>query len=289
MKKTIKTICLIAILFVMPFLSNAAISGNEKFQNDTTALKEQAKQAKKQGDTASMNLAIKSYLEELNGKYSKENFNFLISYATSTRSESFQFYFKNQDLINKISGNLLGSRLVEQVIRLEYLKLNPKADPKAPDWTLLEEKVKPFGAAGQFELLRVKWDYYFKVKDWKNFVYKFKEFTEKYPSRVDKSRGNDDLYDLYNECSDKELLKIAAGIQKKILDAETQKLFIGNYMDTYACLLYRSGQQAKAIEWEQKTVDYYKALKSDEYDPNNLKEVESVVEKMKAGLPTWQQ
>jgi len=284
MKTTLKAICQVISITALPFLSQACTSTKVSLKSDTTELKVQAEQAKKNGDTAAMNLAIKNYAEELHGKLSKHQIAFIVNFATSTRTEAFRFFLNNQDQIDQLNGNLYGTRVLEYIIYQDLLKPFMGKKSPEPDWRSLENTVKQFGTLGFYALSKGKMDYYFETNNWKQFVSAFSSYLKKYQSRLDRLfDGNNRLWDVYEACDDKKILKIASAIQRKIIDIEPDKGISAVYADTYACLLYRSGQKAEAIYWMEKAIEGFKANS----DIVQLKVSEENLRKIKADLPTW--
>jgi hypothetical protein len=59
-----------------------------------------------------------------------------------------------------------------------------------PDWTLIGEKVKPFGTPGEEILLRAKTVAYYNKQDWSDYVPIAKTYLEKYGTNIPEQERN---------------------------------------------------------------------------------------------------
>lgn len=68
-------------------------------------------------------------------------------------------------------------------------------------------------------------------------------------------------------------------LEIKPANEEMSRMVYANFIDTYASLLYKSGQRREAIAWEEKSLPYLNA--------NGKEQAEAIIYKMKKNLPVW--
>jgi len=133
-------------------------------------------------------------------------------------------------------------------------------------------------------LLKVKAEYYQNKKQWVLLSQTAYEIMRKYGDQVDSRTRNDMAWDYVFEHSDdpKILNEAAKWMKKNIGNADADDA----YLDTYANLLYKTGQKDQAIVFENTAVQL--AIKN-RVPGTYLKAERDNLEKMKAGKSTWEE
>jgi thiol-disulfide isomerase/thioredoxin len=104
------------------------------------------------------------------------------------------------------------------------------------------------------------------------------DILNNYGNILGDAESNDIIWDhIFNVTGNKVILSGALGWMR----ASVSRRFDLESYDTYANLLYKTGNQKDAVQWEQKCVEL--ALKG----YGTPEEFKIVLEKMKMGLPTW--
>lgn len=145
-----------------------------------------------------------------------------------------------------------------------------------PNWTNIEKEFTvTYPKYSKLATLFAKALYYNQVKKLdKKINYTF-EYLSTSPSSLDAGTLNEWAMSVYTGSMDKDLLNKALFISKKSLeDGEAAE-----FLDTYACILYKLGRTEEGIEWETKAlskattdIDYYK----------------KTIEQMKKGDKIWE-
>ena len=98
--------------------------------------------------------------------------------------------------------------------------------------------------------LRMQHRYYEQTEDWKNYASVSQNFIED-AEKFDANQANSICWTLYENCDDKEVLAKAVEWMKPVLAAEPQNWL---YIDTYAALLYKTGNLAEAEKQARKAI-----------------------------------
>ena len=145
-----------------------------------------------------------------------------------------------------------------------------------PDWTELYTRLNQKYGNRAGELVSYVRMIFFKENGMQDsLLASIPDYMNSYVSHLQPELLNSIVWTIFEISTNNALLQQAAGWCKTILDEENNAL----YIDTYANLLYKSGQKEEAIVWEQKAVD--KAGDSIQGLKENL-------DKMKNGEKTWQ-
>lgn len=215
-----------------------------------------------------------------NELFLQENLELIGEFMGDTDSESFVFFWKQQDKINAVLGDYQAENKIMNCINTTYLPQDISSS-KAADWLALEDTViRKFGALGKEIISGQRMIYHFlTANDWQSYGEYFKQYymlSLKHPRRY---YMNDMSWAVFQHVKDLDILKFALDVMKYDLETYDQDSF--QAYDTYANLLYKTGRNKEAIEWEEK------ALKRAKGSPDDFKTFADLLTKMKKGEPTW--
>ncbi len=211
-------------------------------------------------------------------QYSKEDIEQVVKNTRFTNDEGFSFFNKNRTMINSV----MGDRYAEFFLMLWIYQtdIGPVIEGKdaQPEWKKMEKKIiKQHGELGEEIVWKSKYTYYLNKKDIPSFVNSIDPYIRKYADRFFVFEINNYAWKIFQEVSDKKLLLKAVDWSKISIDRE--KPVSPAYYDTYANLLYKTGQMEKALAAEQDAIN----AASDEEKPA----FQEVLNKMKKGEKTW--
>jgi thiol-disulfide isomerase/thioredoxin len=150
------------------------------------------------------------------------------------------------------------------------------------DWRKIARKWKhriPDYDLGQI-LQTVKMRYYFHEKSWEQCASAAVLLIDQYSSQLGPRAINDIIWDnVFLHAWDHNTLKKALEDMRNVISLVPDNTF---HMDTYANLLYKTGQKKEAIEWESKAIDITKKQNG------SAKGFETTLTKMQAGGVTWE-
>lgn len=145
-------------------------------------LKDLMQSATQVGDRIGVELAQRAFLGRLGVPFTEQDISFVASFTKSTKDPGFDFMSLHAVAFKKFMGdrkynvaimNMIGKGEVEPFLNQENI-----------DWTLIESKVKSFGAPGEEILLRAKTISYYSKQDWSNFIQVAQIYIEKYGSFI---------------------------------------------------------------------------------------------------------
>ncbi|WP_160714141.1 thioredoxin family protein [Chitinophaga solisilvae] len=214
---------------------------------------------------------------------------FVAENMDDTRSPEFLFFSKYSKRIN----DLMDAKDYVEMIN-SYLIAKERIDPKVwpgnkaienmPDWEVLRGDVrKKFGQNyADRVVLNAKVRWYAEKENWPMLIKCQIEKKEKYgydTSALGKLKLNNIIYELFFFYGNENELRKGIEWMKGLLLTNPED---PSYIDTYANLLYKSGQKAEAIKWERKALEIIEKTNSSE-----VQGYQETLDKMLAGLPTW--
>ncbi len=248
-----------------------------KGEKDADFLKKLANAAEEAYDSEIMTKASNDYLSTQTNFLSEENIDFIFRFTNKSKDNGFSVLLDNEDKINKkLENNSATKKLVEIITREEIYPYFKRKGPKGPDWKMISIFLtKKYPNLQEEVLLMGKVSYYQKIKDWTNFGVVVQQYLQKYGQNATPEQLNAFAWNVFENCNEKKIITSALEWSKKSLETLTDPV----YMDTYANLLYKSGNKEQAIIWEEKAM--MKAGKEEKED------FEITIEKMKKGEKTW--
>jgi hypothetical protein len=148
--------------------------------------------------------------------------------------------------------------------------------PENPDWQKIStEAVEHFGGQNADSIVQVaKMKYYFNHKEYSPYIKEYIRFVKICNLLTDPASKNAVAWHIFEYGTDPEDLREAKNWAVEAIDAESGN---GYYRDTYANLLYKTGDVTGAVTWQTSAVWYgqwWRPLVINLF-------------KMRAGLPTW--
>jgi len=152
------------------------------------------------------------------------------------------------------------------------------------DWNKTNKQLKRRFPGYDFDMvfLREKLDYYEHKKISRECIETALIIINRYGTRLGDRKLNDIIWaDIFNITDDTRILKVAMKWMKKSVDRSADPQ---NY-DTYANLLYKTGQLKDALIWENKALELAIRTKAKLID---LEDIKGNLNKMKNGERTWE-
>jgi len=213
---------------------------------------------------------------------SKENIQFILPAVNSTNSATFELFTNNMDkaeaLLTELNlsftvNDILAGVIIKDIVMPQvYDEANVSLDFEA----LLKQLKNDFPSIDTRRyMLHVKGEYFRIHKNWPGFKDVVNEIISTQDTIITSEMLNQFAYTIFENCDD------LACLQSALLWSEKSLNPIENprYLDTYANLLYKSGDVKNAVLWQEK------AIKS--ASESEREQFEETLSKMKAGKPTW--
>lgn len=200
----------------------------------------------------------------------------------------FRLLYPDGSMLDTVMGQKgLARDLADFVITREMIRpvveKADKVDSKV-DWMKLEQAIaRKYPGYAERVVWKARANWYGvraeKFSEWNLYIKYELAVIGKY--ETDTASSNTDIFHtifanntIFVHCADKALLESAARMMEGIVRRNPTS-FIG--LETYANLLYKAGERAQALEWEEKAVKY----------AGDRAPVLADLEKMKKGIPTW--
>lgn len=206
-----------------------------------------------------------------------ENIDFLLKYTFHTSDKGFQLMQKNEDAINqKLNNTAATDKMVDIIIED---KISPIMT-EDKDFEARLKKVQPvlqekYSKLADKCILKSRLIYYKNIEDWHAFEIYVQQFMAKYGQSSTPEELNNFAWTIFDNSNNQLLLQEALKWSKKSLELKEEI----SYLDTYANLLYKTGNKTEAIIWEEKALE--KASDADK------RIFEATLTKMKSGVKTW--
>jgi thioredoxin-related protein len=233
-------------------------------------------------------------------RYTKENILLWAGYILRSEGPRFQFFYKDGDMIDKVMNKKgYAQRVVDKTIDDEiiqpFYKKQPTGNLMLPhmikhgevdysdaDWSELYKEIrKKFGKIYAERIVftaRINWyDMHNNMKLYiKYYIKKIQKETKDSLKRETQGGINHFGWTCFLRVTDiDQLKKVIPWIEKVV-----KKYPNVTMLDTYANLLYKSGNKQEAISWEERAMLMEK-------NERNKEGYRSVIEKMKKGEPTY--
>ncbi len=253
----------------------------EQNPQDAELAKKTAKAAMSTYDQELAKKATARYIDLVgaDGLLTAENIQFLAQGATSSSSPAFILIKENKEKVNELLGgkgrtanDILASVLTNEIVIPEI-----RANNNDIDFNTLKariEKEHPYVNMSN-TLASVKTQYYFSKKNWPAFKDAVNDYISINNKKVSPSSLNSFAWSVFENCDDAACIQAALNWSKQSLEGNEQPAFL----DTYANLLYKSGDKENAIKYQEKAI----AQASDNEKENYV----ATLDKMKKGEQTW--
>ena len=244
-------------------------------KNDTAYLRRMIKAAAESYEDASV--YFDAYTLTQPDMFTKENAAYIELLAENPNQSGFKLIAANPEKYDALTEKGKAEDVIINVLsQTTYRNIFPK-DSDNPDKEKIAsiEKNYPRYAKRLISLLKVS--YYSRTGKWALYNDEIFSYMNSYGTSVSNPMQlNDFAWNVFENCSKKEILEAALGWSKSSLTGEFENY--SAYLDTYANLLYKLGRKDEAIKTEEK------ALVSDKENPDGYRET---LEKMKKGEKTW--
>lgn len=258
---------------------------SKKFEanpNDADIAKKMALAAESSYDQELEKKAISRYIGLVGDQemLTQENISLLLQGAQSSSSSAYQILKNNQHTANelltsqhKTVNDILSTVLAQELVypkmsRDGYLPVNFDSLQTAI------EKAHPYVKMAS-AIAQAKTQYYGYYKDWPAFKDAVNAFINSDADKVSPQFLNSFAWSIFENCDDPTCIQAALNWSKKSLEGGENPAFL----DTYANLLYKSGDKENAIKWQEKAVEHASAHEKENYI--------ATLDKMKKGEQTW--
>lgn len=220
------------------------------------------------------NYLLKLREEEL---YTKDNLNFISQNFSNEKSKAFKLFVKRSNKVNTVLGDYEAQNRIIDFIVANYLPKEDNWKAEKPDWNEIEKEItKRFGAIGREAVLGQRMVYYWRIgNDWNNYA---KYYTLYFQLALKHTRfyTNNFSWSIFEHINEPKVLSFACDVVMKYVIENGDQYDYYAY-DTYANLLYKTGNKEQAIEWEEKALKLSSANSG----------IVETLEKMKKGEKTW--
>ena len=218
-----------------------------------------------------------AYLATQQDLYTKDNLEFINSYAANTKDPGFEVYLKDPARADKILGEgKAEEKVVRVVINGEVRPFIAKAGAAAPDWVAFQKELDRKYPLESGEIFAQSKVMYFQQKnDWPGFQQAIIAYMDKYGTHSSPMELNDYAWTVFQHCPDMTCVSEALEWSKRSFKDQPNPAF----MDTYANILYKMGKKDDAIAWEEKAVNMLAGEEKATF--------QQTLDKMKKGEKTW--
>ncbi|TDS15735.1 thioredoxin family protein [Sphingobacterium paludis] len=251
----------------------------EKNPQDAEIAKKTAQAAKLAYDQDLEKKAAARYVELVGGEslLTAENIQLLIQGASSSKSAAFGIIRDHAAQVDELlkARNRKANDILSSVLATELIM--PQLQSNNVDFAALKQNIAknhPYVDMSGI-LANIKTQYYFKQKNWPAFKDAVNEFIALDDKKVSPMSLNSFAWSVFENCDDPACLQAALDWSKKSIEKNEDPAFL----DTYANLLYKTGDKDQAIMWQEKAV-----TKANEKDKETYV---ATLDKMKKGEPTW--
>jgi thioredoxin-related protein len=242
----------------------------------------------------------KNYLEKLppDQFLTRKNIRFIADNGgaglVNSNDNFFKACYNEPVLIDSVLGEGSAEWCVKLVVNREevseQLYSNNKPISLHPNWKKIADKLHKYKKIDpERTLLRAKVDFYRKIEDWETYTLLRTEEIKRYPRKAYEMGLFDSLnqvaWDVFQHCNEKKSLERA--LEWSILSIELEMPNPNcEFYDTKANLLHKLGRTIEAIPTQELAKS---CLEKTNVDRELIyhSDINSNLEKMKKGLPTW--
>jgi hypothetical protein len=244
-------------------------------KKDSAFLRRLCLMALRQKDQPRASQVSGSYISSLTQPFDKENLNFIKKITRTSQDKGFALFLKDSAQVNAILGDYTAQKKLMDIIAAEEIAPHLQQGV-APDWSTIDSTVfHRFGALGRELVYSEALIYYWSTAPNADSLAKYYVLYLTKALTHSRIHLNNASWAIFKQVNDPEVLRFAAKVSKYDVDTFYPNDPIN--IDTYANLLYKAGEVATAIQWEEKAVGL----------SNNGKEYVETLSKMKRGEKTW--
>ncbi|HRK28785.1 MAG TPA: thioredoxin fold domain-containing protein [Chitinophagales bacterium] len=200
-----------------------------------------------------------------------ENLNFVFDFATTLNSKAFDVLLANRQMFAEVVG---AKEVSEKIVSVAFQALPDvaaKHDKNMFDQIVNTVKKSGHENADEYTYY-VGLDYYNGTADWKNYITTANQYMGKFKTE-NPNLLNNVAWEFYLHAEKKKDLKNAVKWAKR--SVEIQPAFYNH--DTYAALLYKTGNKKEALKIAEKAVELAKQARQD------YSETQKLIDRIKAG------
>jgi thiol-disulfide isomerase/thioredoxin len=169
-------------------------------------------------------------------------------------------------------------------IGIDVRVLAEKKEDPAADWSSITMAMKK--NYPDYDIDPILWRQKVKIledkKNWAACAQAVYDFMHRYGGRVSvKDINNMAWNDVFEHCDDPRMLSAATKWMRRVVGTNENS---EEYLDTYANLLYKTGNKAEALKWEERALG---SAEKNHASARDLKGDQDNLEKMRQGKPTW--
>lgn len=276
---------------------------------DSAMIKYLAIEAHEFGDDEMSASLVNEYFQLVANIYDRENLSFIGQLTKRSTDKGFEIYLQHAKSVDSVIGKYQAERKIMNIIMGEdsnILAANQKAlagldyigtingkpqygrDPGKPlpnqldpDWKAMRNGIQSkYGSYYADRLVTwTKIGYYNRREKWGDYVQNVILYVENYRDDISVSQLNSFAWDVFIHSESKKELTAALEWSKENFDETKNSSSRLEFIDTYANLLYKTGQTSEAINYEEMAV---RIAVGDDKDL-----CIKTLEKMKKGLKTW--
>ncbi|MCD0488623.1 thioredoxin family protein [Pedobacter sp. MC2016-14] len=219
------------------------------------------------------------YLETQNDLLTKENIMFLSRFTTARKDKGFEVFLNHGYRVDEVLGKGQAAERVRGIIYTEELMpLVAKIVTGVPDWKSLQAAIaEKYPLHAEAVVAKYKVQYYQGQQNWKCFQETATVFMKKYGNDLHPQELNNFAWAVFENISDKNGINLAMDWINRSPEKDHNEWLV----NTYANLLYKSGQVKEAIAMQEKAIYIADTSVKQDYLSN--------LEKMKKGQKTWLQ
>lgn len=246
-------------------------------KKDPDFLKTLAHLAEEAYDSENISLIANDYLNTQNNYQTNENVDFIFHFVNNTKSVGFKVLTENEAIFNQLKSNTSATdKIVEIVKEDELYPYFKKKSTIAPDWKIIYLTIlKKYPKHADEVIAGGKVSYFKSKKDWLNFQPAVQLYMKNYGNKATPALLNEYAWTVFENCDETTVLQDALNWSKKSIKAKEDP----SYIDTYANLLYKTGQKDEAVVWEEKAMSMVSDQEKGDFS--------ETIEKMKTGTKTW--
>jgi len=253
-------------------------------KDDTLFVMQELQAALSSRDYRKSSAILDIYLSSIRSPLTKENIKLIERVIHFAKNDpGMTLLLEHIEEVRCIDGNDWADGLIRNRIACDELAPLLDGNPHSPKWSKIRmDLVDRYPSYADRVIAEAKPNYYLRQNDFKKFGQSAVEYVEKYQATLSNYELNSLAWDIFLHVDDKSVLAKASDWSKTVVD---QQLALphpsANYIDTYANILFKLGDQKHAIFWERE------ALKAAAGDADKAKLFNETIAKMSDNIKTW--
>jgi thioredoxin-related protein len=252
-----------------------------KGNRDTTLLESLCQQAKANGDVLLADSVLKDWFGAVKDPFTKDRLDLIAQITKKSGDPGFDLFYHNAAKIDRIEKPDFAETVVMNIIIQQNQTIMGlfKDSTAVPDWDQISQEITTqYNADYAFRIVTwVKVPYYKMKKEYDIYGSSLVSYLKEFGDHLEGAQLNNYAWDIFEYCTKPEDLAFGISCSARTLTGD-QKSNAG-FIDTYANLLYKSGQKDEAIAQESKALDLIDAAQKPDY--------QATLDKMKSGVKTW--